>query len=106
MEISNLDDETGGHYHLNEEELDVVREKFLQHDAKEVRNVVIAKGDYAQNDPRVEELRKRIDESLKAMEDESNNSWGLWKEKADMYEQGASDAYEKSYWILKGKQND
>lgn len=48
------------------------------------------------------ELRKRIDDALKAMEAESENSWGLWKEKADMYEQGASNAYEKSYWILKG----
>lgn len=54
----------------------------------------------------IDELRKRIDEALKAMEAESANSWGLWKEKADMYEQGASDAYERSYWILKGTTNE
>lgn len=54
----------------------------------------------------VKELRKRIDDALKAMDAESENSWGLWKEKADMYEQGASNAYEKSYWILKGKTNE
>ncbi|WP_284083962.1 hypothetical protein [Acinetobacter nosocomialis] len=40
------------------------------------------------------------------MDAESSNSWGLWKEKACMYEQGASNAYEKSYWILKGEEND
>ena len=50
----------------------------------------------------VDELQSRVDEALERMDAESSNSWGLWKEKADMYEQGASDAYEKSYWILKG----
>ena len=34
----------------------------------------------------IDELMRRIDEALKAMEAESENSWGLWKEKADMYE--------------------
>lgn len=54
----------------------------------------------------IDELQKRIDDALKAMDGESVNSWGLWKEKADMYEQGASNAYEKSYWILKGTTNE
>lgn len=54
----------------------------------------------------IDELRKRIDDALKAMDGESANSWGLWKEKGDMYEQGASNAYEKSYWILKGTTNE
>lgn len=54
----------------------------------------------------IDELQKRIDEALKMMDAESSNSWGLWKEKADMYEQGASDAYEKSYWILKGNKDE
>lgn len=54
----------------------------------------------------VDELQSRVDEALERMDAESSNSWGLWKEKADMYEQGASDAYEKSYWILKGNKDE
>lgn len=61
---------------------------------------------YLREKTKVDELRKRIDDALRAMEAESENSWGLWKEKADMYEQGASNAYEKSYWILKGTTNE
>ncbi|MGE9796833.1 hypothetical protein [Acinetobacter baumannii] len=55
---------------------------------------------------RVGKLQARINNSLEKMDAESSNSWGLWKEKACMYEQGASNAYEKSYWILKGEEND
>ena len=54
----------------------------------------------------VDELQARVDGALERMDAESSNSWGLWKEKADMYEQGASDAYEKSYWILKGNKDE
>lgn len=53
-----------------------------------------------------DELQERIDKALERMDAESSNSWGLWKEKADMYEQGASAAYEKSYWILKGNKDE
>ena len=53
-----------------------------------------------------DDLQKKIDDALEAMYAESTESWGLWKEKANMYDQGASDAYEKSYWILKGNKND
>ena len=61
---------------------------------------------YLREKSKVDELQKRIDDALKAMDGESVNSWGLWKEKGDMYEQGASNAYEKSYWILKGTTNE
>ena len=53
-----------------------------------------------------DELQAMVDKALERMDAESSNSWGLWKEKADMYEQGASDAYEKSYWILKGNKDE
>lgn len=53
----------------------------------------------------VDELQKRIDDALKTMDVESVKSWELWNERADMYEQGASNAYERSYWILKGDQS-
>ena len=52
----------------------------------------------------VDSIQKRIEDVLSTLETESENSWKLWKEKADMYEQGAANAYERSYWILKGNE--
>lgn len=50
----------------------------------------------------IDTLQKRIEDALNMLDAESENSWKLWKETADMYEQGASNAYERAYWILKG----
>lgn len=47
------------------------------------------------------ELQKRIDVVLEYLDGESSNRWGLWKEKADMMEQGASNAFEEAYWMVK-----
>jgi len=48
-----------------------------------------------------ERLQNKLKNVLEALDGESSNSWGLWKEKADMLEQGASNAYEKAYWMVK-----
>lgn len=45
--------------------------------------------------------QKRIDEVLEYLDGESANRWGLWKEKADMLDQGASNAFEEAYWMVK-----
>lgn len=51
---------------------------------------------------KIDDQTKKIIDVSEILEAESSNSWGLWKEKADMMEQGASNAYEKSYWLIKG----
>jgi hypothetical protein len=45
---------------LSENEHNIVREKILAHDAKFVQTVIIAKGDCAENEPRVEQFREEI----------------------------------------------
>lgn len=57
---------------------------------------------YQEQQKNIDTLNKRIEDALNMLETETENSWKLWKEKADMYEQGAANAYERSYWILKG----
>jgi len=49
----------------------------------------------------LEDQQKRIDEVLEYLDGESANRWGLWKEKADMLDQGASNAFEEAYWMAK-----
>lgn len=48
-----------------------------------------------------EEFQKKADEVLEYLDGESANRWGLWKEKADMLDQGASNAFEEAYWMAK-----
>lgn len=57
---------------------------------------------YQEQQKNIDTLNKRIEDALNMLETETENSWKLWKEKADMYEQGAANAYERSYWTLKG----
>lgn len=59
---------------------------------------------YQDQQKKIDALNTRIEDALIMLETESENSWKFWKEKADMYEQGASNAYERSYWILKGNE--
>lgn len=49
----------------------------------------------------VEDQHKKVDEVLEYLDGESANRWGLWKEKADMIDQGASNAFEEAYWMVK-----
>ena len=49
----------------------------------------------------VEDQHKKVDEVLEYLDGESANRWGLWKEKADMLDQGASNAFEEAYWMVK-----
>lgn len=49
----------------------------------------------------VEDQHKKVDEVLEYLNGESANRWGLWKEKADMLDQGASNAFEEAYWMVK-----
>lgn len=48
-----------------------------------------------------EDQHKKVDEVLEYLDGESANRWGLWKEKADMLDQGASNAFEEAYWMAK-----
>ena len=59
LEIPNLSQD-GASCMLSENEHNIVREKILAHDAKFVQTVIIAKGDCADEDPRVEQFREEI----------------------------------------------
>lgn len=56
---------------------------------------------YIQVKKELEDQHKKVDEVLEYLDGESANRWGLWKEKADMFDQGASNAFEEAYWVAK-----
>lgn len=56
---------------------------------------------YIEKKREVEDQHKKVDEVLEYLDGESVNRWGLWKEKADMLDQGASNAFEEAYWMAK-----
>lgn len=56
---------------------------------------------YIEKKKQVEDQHKKVDEVLEYLDGESVNRWGLWKEKADMLDQGASNAFEEAYWMAK-----
>lgn len=56
---------------------------------------------YIEKKKQVEDQHKKVDEVLEYLDGESANRWGLWKEKADMLDQGASNAFEEAYWMAK-----
>lgn len=51
------------------------------------------------------QLQNRIESALKELDSLQEQHWKKWKEGADIMDQGASIAYEHSYWILKGQNN-
>lgn len=56
---------------------------------------------YIEKKKECEDQHKKVDEVLEYLDGESANRWGLWKEKADMLDQGASNAFEEVYWMVK-----
>lgn len=56
---------------------------------------------YIEKKKELEDQNKKVDEVLEYLDGESANRWGLWKEKADMLDQGASNAFEEAYWMVK-----
>lgn len=56
---------------------------------------------YIEKKKELEDQHKKVDEVLGCLDGESANRWGLWKEKADMLDQGASNAFEEAYWMVK-----
>ena len=48
-----------------------------------------------------EEQQDKIEEVLQQLDTLQEQYWSKWKEEADMMDQGASVAYEHSYWMLK-----
>lgn len=48
-----------------------------------------------------QDQQKKIEEVLQQLDSLQEQYWGKWKEKADKMDQGASVAYEHSYWMLK-----
>ena len=45
--------------------------------------------------------QKKIEDVLQQLDTLQEQYWSRWKEEADMMDQGASVAYEHSYWLLK-----
>ena len=56
---------------------------------------------YIEKKKELEDQNKKVDEVLEYLDGESANRWGLWKEKADMLDQGASNAFEEADWMVK-----
>lgn len=56
---------------------------------------------YIEKKKECEDQHKKVDEVLEYLDGESANRWGLWKEKADMLDQGASNAFEEAYWMVR-----
>ena len=56
---------------------------------------------YIEKKKELEDQHKKVDGVLEYLDGESANRWGLWKEKADMLDQGASNAFEEAYWMVK-----
>lgn len=56
---------------------------------------------YIEKKKELEDQHKKVDEVLEYLDGESANRWGLWKEKADMLDQGASNAFEEAYWMVR-----
>ena len=48
-----------------------------------------------------QEQHKKIEDVLQQLDTLQGQYWSKWKEEADMMDQGASVAYEHSYWMLK-----
>ncbi|WP_368568157.1 hypothetical protein [Acinetobacter nosocomialis] len=47
-----------------------------------------------------DELQKRVDAALAKLDQRRNELWSKWKDRADMQDQGAANAFEEAYWIL------
>ncbi|MDE9415756.1 hypothetical protein [Acinetobacter nosocomialis] len=47
-----------------------------------------------------DELQKRVDAALEKLDQRHNELWKRWKDRADMQDQGAANAFEEAYWIL------
>ncbi len=56
---------------------------------------------YIEKKKELEDQHKKVDEVLEYLDGESANRWGLWKENADMLDQGASNAFKEAYWMVK-----
>lgn len=56
---------------------------------------------YIEKKKELGDQQKKVDEVLEYLDGESANRWGLWKEKADMLDQGASNAFEEAYWMVR-----
>ena len=48
-----------------------------------------------------QEQQSKVEDVLQQLDTLQGQYWSKWKEKADMMDQGASVAYEHSYWMLK-----
>lgn len=50
---------------------------------------------------KIDVLERKINKILDYLDSKTEETWKEWKEKADMMDQGASNAYEDSYWFVK-----
>ncbi|WP_228722307.1 hypothetical protein [Acinetobacter baumannii] len=55
---------------------------------------------YIQQGINMLKLQKRVDAVLTKLDQKRDELWSKWKEKADMQDQGAANAFEEAYWIL------
>ncbi|WP_180104768.1 hypothetical protein [Acinetobacter sp. YH12108] len=79
---------------------DMLKEKLAEVDSlkAQLNNMEAC---YIEKKKELEDQHKKVDEVLEYLDGESTNRWGLWKEKADMLDQGASNAFEEAYWMVK-----
>lgn len=55
---------------------------------------------YTQQGINMLKLQKRVDAALEKLDQRHNELWKRWKDRADMQDQGAANAFEEAYWIL------
>ena len=51
-------------------------------------------------------LERKMNKILDYLDSKTEETWKSWKEKADMMDQGASNAYEDAYWFVKNTVED
>lgn len=55
---------------------------------------------------KIDTLEKKMSKALDYLDGKTEETWKFWKEKADMMDQGASNAYEDAYWFVKNTVED
>lgn len=55
---------------------------------------------YTQQGINMLKMQKRVDAALEKLDQRHNELWKRWKDRADMQDQGAANAFEEAYWIL------
>ncbi len=55
---------------------------------------------------KIDLLERKVNKIIDYLDSKTEEAWKSWKEKADMMDQGASNAYEDAYWFVKNISED